>query len=150
MSNPANLKTLSFLRAKTIVQCILQGSLLDPGPLVSCEKQMVTDKKFVAVQALTRPQKFIEVTSLCIDQDKRIYVNSLLVLQNFTTARKSGHRTTHYKSRMRQTYTDDNFRIIGQARSLFHLGVLESVYIQTQHPVLCRQNEFVCALKLFN
>ena len=29
-------------------------------------------------------------------------------------------------------YTDDNFRIIGQARSSFHLSVLESVYIKTQ------------------
>ena len=29
------------------------------------------------------------------------------------------------------TYTDDNFRIIGQARLSFHLGVLESVYIKT-------------------
>ena len=29
-----------------------------------------------------------------------------------------------------KTYTDDNFRIIGQARSSFHLGVLESVYIR--------------------
>ena len=28
-----------------------------------------------------------------------------------------------------KTYTDDNFRIIGQARSSFHLRVLESVYI---------------------
>ena len=28
-----------------------------------------------------------------------------------------------------KTYTDDNFRIIGQARSYFHLSVLESVYI---------------------
>ena len=35
-----------------------------------------------------------------------------------------------------KTYTDDNFRIIGQARSSFHLGVLESVYIKTQNPVL--------------
>ena len=48
------------------------------------------------------------------------------------------------------TYTDDNFRIIGQARSSFHLGVLESVYITTQNPVLCRQKEFVFSLKLFN
>ena len=30
-----------------------------------------------------------------------------------------------------KTYTDDNFRIIGQARSPFHLSVLESVYIKT-------------------
>ena len=35
-----------------------------------------------------------------------------------------------------KTYIDDNFRIIGQARSLFHFGVLESVYIKTQNPVL--------------
>ena len=49
-----------------------------------------------------------------------------------------------------KTYTDDNFRIIGQARSSFHLGVLESVYIKTQNPVLCRQKEFVFFLKLFN
>ena len=48
-----------------------------------------------------------------------------------------------------KTYTDDNFRIIGQARSSFHLGVLESVYIKTQNPVLCRQTEFVFSLKLF-
>ena len=49
-----------------------------------------------------------------------------------------------------ETYTDDNFRIIGQARSLFHLGVLESGYIKTQNPVLCRQKEFVFSLKFFN
>ena len=45
-----------------------------------------------------------------------------------------------------KTYTDDNFRIIGQARSSFHLSVLESVYIKTQNPVLRRQKEFVFAL----
>ena len=48
-----------------------------------------------------------------------------------------------------KTYTDDNFRIIGQARSSFHLSVLESVYIKTQNPVLCRQNESVFSLGLF-
>ena len=46
-----------------------------------------------------------------------------------------------------KTYTDDNFRIIGQARSSFHLSVLESVYIiKTQNPVLCRQKEFSLGL----
>ena len=49
-----------------------------------------------------------------------------------------------------KTYNDDNFRIIGQARSSFHFGVLESVYIKTQNPVLCRQKEFAFSLKLFN
>ena len=38
-----------------------------------------------------------------------------------------------------KTYTDDNFRIIGQARSSFHLSVLESVNMKTQNPVLCRK-----------
>ena len=36
-------------------------------------------------------------------------------------------------------YTDDNFRNIGQARSSFHVSVLESVYMKTQNPVLCRE-----------
>ena len=48
-----------------------------------------------------------------------------------------------------KTYTDDNFRIIGQARSSFHLGVLESVYIKTQNQS-CADKEFVFSLKLFN
>ena len=48
-----------------------------------------------------------------------------------------------------KTYTDDNFRIIGHARSFFHLSVLESVYIKTQNPVLCRQKELVFSLGLF-
>ena len=49
-----------------------------------------------------------------------------------------------------KTYTDDNFRIIGQARSSFHLGFLESFCIKTQNPILCKQKEFVFSLKLFN
>ena len=48
-----------------------------------------------------------------------------------------------------KTYTDHNVWIIGQARSSFHLGVLESVYIKTQSPVLCKQKEFVFSLGLF-
>ena len=48
-----------------------------------------------------------------------------------------------------QTYADDNFRIIGEARSSFHLSVLESVYIKTQNPVLCKQKEFIFSLELF-
>ena len=32
-----------------------------------------------------------------------------------------------------KTHTDDNSRIIGQARSSFYLSVLESVYIKTQN-----------------
>ena len=48
-----------------------------------------------------------------------------------------------------KTYTDNNFRIIGQARSSFHLGLLESVYIQTQNPVLYKQKKFIFALGHF-
>ena len=48
-----------------------------------------------------------------------------------------------------KTYTDDNFRIIGQGRSSFHLGVLESVYIKTQNPVLCKQKDFIFSLGIF-
>ena len=38
-----------------------------------------------------------------------------------------------------KAYLGDKLPIIGQARSSFHLGVLESVYIKTQNPVLCKQ-----------
>ena len=48
-----------------------------------------------------------------------------------------------------KTYTDDNFRIIGQARLSIHLSVLESVYIKTQNPVFCKQKEFVFSLGIF-
>ena len=48
-----------------------------------------------------------------------------------------------------KTYSDDNFRIIGQARSSFHLSGLESVYIKTENPVLCKQKEFIFSLGLF-
>ena len=41
------------------------------------------------------------------------------------------------------TYTDANFWIIGQARSSFHLSVLETVYIESQNPVLCKQKDCI-------
>ena len=42
-----------------------------------------------------------------------------------------------------KTHTDDNFRIIAEARASFYISVLEYLYIKTQNPVLCRQKEFV-------
>ena len=45
-------------------------------------------------------------------------------------------------------YNDDMFRIIGRARSSFHLAVLESIYKQTKKSPLCRQKEFVFSLGL--
>ena len=58
-------------------------------------------------------------------------------------------RLSYAKTSYSKTYTDDNFRIIGQARSSFHLGVLESVYIKTKNPVLCEQKEFIFSPGLF-
>ena len=39
-------------------------------------------------------------------------------------------------------YNDDMFQMIGRARSSFHLdlAVLESIYILTKKPPLCRRN----------
>ena len=48
-----------------------------------------------------------------------------------------------------KTYTDDNFRVSGQARSSFPICVLESVYIKTQNQVLCTKVEFVFSLRRF-
>ena len=45
-------------------------------------------------------------------------------------------------------YNCDMFRIIGKARSSFHLAVLESIYISSKKPLLCRQKEFVFTLGL--
>ena len=47
-----------------------------------------------------------------------------------------------------KNYNGDMFRIIGKVRSSFHLAVLESIYINTKKPLLCRQKEFVFTLGL--
>ena len=46
-------------------------------------------------------------------------------------------------------YNNKPFSTLGTARSTFHLNLLDAAYIETQYPVLCRQKEFVYALKLF-
>ena len=66
---------------------------------------------------------------------------------------KNNKSKINYESAIRQhlianpecakTYTDDNFRIIGQARSSFHLSILDSVYIKTQNSILCKQIFFL-------
>ena len=46
-----------------------------------------------------------------------------------------------------KTYTDRNFRTIGQEDcSFFHLSVLESAFMETQNPVLCKQIEIIFSL----
>ena len=39
-----------------------------------------------------------------------------------------------------KTYTDDNFRIIGQGRSSSHL----SDHFKPQNPDMCKQKDFIC------
>ena len=46
-------------------------------------------------------------------------------------------------------YKDKRFKILAVARNSFHLCLLEATFIKTRHPVLCKQKEFVCTLKLF-
>ena len=46
-------------------------------------------------------------------------------------------------------YDDKRFSTLVTARRSFHLNLLEAVYIETRRPALCRQKEFVYALKLF-
>ena len=41
------------------------------------------------------------------------------------------------------------FLILATARSSFYLNLLEAAYIKTQRPVICKQKEFVYALKVF-
>ena len=46
-------------------------------------------------------------------------------------------------------YHQDRFRILARGRSFFHLSVLESIFIKTSNPDLCRQKEFVYSLKIY-
>ena len=54
-------------------------------------------------------------------------------LQNPTCARK---------------YNDSKFSILASGRTSFHLSTLEATYIKTSKPNLCKQEEFVCGLKI--
>ena len=47
-----------------------------------------------------------------------------------------------------KNHNGDMFRIIGKARSSFHLAVLESIDICRKNPLLFRQKEFVFTLGL--
>ena len=46
-------------------------------------------------------------------------------------------------------YHQDRFRLLARGRSSFHLSVLESIFIKTSSPDLCRQKEFVYSLKIY-
>ena len=57
------------------------------------------------------------------------------------------HLSKNYQCAL--NYDDKRFSILATARSSFHLNFLKTAYIKTQRPVLCKQKEFVCILKLF-
>ena len=46
-------------------------------------------------------------------------------------------------------YDNKRFSILATARSSLYLNLLEAAYIKIRRPVLCREKEFVYALKLF-
>ena len=48
-----------------------------------------------------------------------------------------------------QNYSDDRFTILTRGRNQFHLSTLESLFIQTMKPVLCRQKRQVYKTKIF-
>ena len=43
---------------------------------------------------------------------------------------------------------DDRFAILAKGRSAFHLSALEATFVKVSQPILCRQKEFVYALKI--
>ncbi len=47
-----------------------------------------------------------------------------------------------------KAYSENCFRIIGRARSTFHLSILVSIYIKSRNPLWCKQKEFAFALGL--
>ena len=45
-------------------------------------------------------------------------------------------------------YSNEWFSVLDMARSTFHLATLEATYISSLNPILCRQKQFVYALKI--
>ena len=48
-----------------------------------------------------------------------------------------------------EVYDSSCFTVLSRGRSRFHVDVLEGLYINENKPILCRQKEFVYAIKLF-
>ena len=49
-----------------------------------------------------------------------------------------------------KNYSDAKFSVLAQARSDYHLKILEAIFITSRKPVLCKQKKFVLPLKIFN
>ena len=45
-------------------------------------------------------------------------------------------------------YNDQQFSILANAQTSFHLALLEATYIKIHQPVLCRHKELVYALQI--
>ena len=46
-------------------------------------------------------------------------------------------------------YNNEKFSILARGRSSFHLSALETTFIKSLKPLLCKQKEFVYSLKIF-
>ena len=97
--------------------------------LVTCFTQRLADRiKHV-------PTSIRTTNTIIREQPPRMYKSSNSKMKSDSAIGQ--HLITNLECA--KTCTEDNFRINGQARSSFHLSVLESVYIKTQNPVLCKQ-----------
>ena len=85
----------------------------------------------------------------------QLVIELLLKSVNFVSFRLQPYRDSAFGQHLLENdqcalnYDNTWFSIFVTARSSFPLNLLEVAYIKTQHPVLCRQKEFVCTLKLF-
>ena len=101
--------------------------------LSNCIKQQVPQR---LKQQLTRPRRS-QPHRLCKRNDTKPDCDSAIgqnLLQNDQCA---------------LNYDNNRFSFLATAHSSFHLNLLEAVYTKTQRPAVCRQKEFVYALKLF-
>ena len=94
-----------------------------------CEERQGTDEEFPSVNNCTHQSNTVREQPPSIYKKNNAKINCESAIGEHLIANPERAKT----------YTDENFRIIGQARSSLHLSALESVYIKTQNPVLIRQ-----------
>ena len=112
-----------------------------------------TQKSYVVYKySLRCGARYVGRTTQRLADRIKQYVSTSIRMKNTITREQPPHMRKNPNSNMKsesaigqhlianpecaKTYTDDNFRIIGQARSSCHLGILESIYIKSQIPSL--------------
>ena len=83
-----------------------------------------------------------------IDSDSAAEVN-LNLTQERAKAKSSVAEHLLDNQECLRHYNDSMFEIIARARSSYHLCVLESTYIMSWEPSLCKMKEFDYKLSLF-